>query len=132
MAREKSIERDEVLAGTVTDHDFSPGGLVQYYMTGPEGEQYHGGWRVVSTQPPHRLEFQDYFADTEGNEDTNLPVSTTIVTITRQDSGGSEMVIESRYPTPQALEQAIEMGMEEGIQAALSQTDTILTEQQQP
>ena len=47
---------------TVTDHDFSPGGLVRYYMTGPDGEQYHGGWRVSGVQPPHRLELADYFA----------------------------------------------------------------------
>lgn len=112
---------------TVTDHDLSPGGLVRYYMTGPDGEQYHGGWRVVSTKPPHRLEFQDYFADTDGSEDTDLPVSTTIVTISQQDDGSSEMTIDSRYPTPRALEQVLELGMEEGIQAALSQTDALLT-----
>lgn len=113
---------------TVTSHDLSPGGLIHYYMTGPDGEQYHGGWRIISTQPPQRLEFQDYFADTEGNENTSHPVSTTIVTITKQDDGISQMVIDSRYPTPQALEQAIEMGMEEGIKAALSQTNALLSQ----
>lgn len=117
---------------TVISHDMSPGGLIRYYMTGPEGEQYHGGWRVVSAQRPHRLEFEDYFADSEGTEDTSLPVSTTIVTITERADGTTEMVIDSRYPSPESLSRAIEMGMEEGIQAALSQTDTILAEQHQP
>lgn len=113
---------------TVTSHDLSPGGLVNYHMTGPDGEQYPGGWRVVNAQPPHRLEFEDYFADAEGDQDTSLPVSTTIVTITERDDGITEMVIASRYSTPEDLSKVIEMGMEEGIRAALSQTDAILAD----
>ncbi len=27
---------------TVVDHDLAPGGGVSYFMTGPEGEKYHG------------------------------------------------------------------------------------------
>ena len=33
---------------TVVDHDLTPGGRVTYYMTGPDGEQYHGWWRVIA------------------------------------------------------------------------------------
>lgn len=113
---------------TVTDHDFSPGGLVRYYMTGLDGEQYHGGWRVSSVQPPHRLELEDYFADADGNPDTVQPVSTTTVTIAGGTKGTTEMVIASEYPTPEDLNRVLEMGMEEGIRAALSQTDAILAE----
>ena len=112
---------------TVTDHDFSPGGLVTYYMTGPEGDRYHGGWRVVHAAAPHRLEFEDYFADTDGNEDTSLPASTTTVTITERDDGTTEMVIDSRYPSSEALRRVIEMGREEGIRAALGQIDELLS-----
>ena len=32
---------------TFTAHDLSSGGVVSYYMTSPEGERYHGGWRVL-------------------------------------------------------------------------------------
>jgi uncharacterized protein YndB with AHSA1/START domain len=112
----------------VTDHDFSPVGLVRYYMTGPDGERYHGGWRVLSAQPPHRLELEDYFADADGNPDTGQPVSTTTVTITGATKGTTEMVIASEYPTPEDLNRALDMGMEDGIRAALSQTDAILAE----
>lgn len=113
---------------TVTDHDFSPGGLVRYYMTGPDGDQHHGGWRVVGSQPPHRLEFQDYFADSDGVEDTSLPVSTTVVTISERTEGMTEMVIETRYASPEDLAKVLEMGMEEGIRAALGQIDVLLGE----
>ena len=37
---------------TVVDHDLSAGGRVAYFMTGPEGEQHHGWWRVVAADPP--------------------------------------------------------------------------------
>lgn len=117
---------------TVTSHDFSPGGVVRYYMTGPEGDRYHGGWRVVSMQPPHRLELEDFFADDEGNEDTSLPVSSTVVAISEQEDGIIRMSIDTRYPTPEALRQVIEMGMEEGIQAALGQTEALLVGQLHP
>ena len=39
---------------TVTDHDLAPGGLVRYHMTGPDGEQYHGGWRMINAVEPFR------------------------------------------------------------------------------
>lgn len=113
---------------TVTDHDFSPGGLVRYYMTGPDGDQHHGGWRVVSSQAPHRLEFQDYFADPDGNEESGLPVSTTIVTISEQPGGLTEMVIETQYASPGDLTKVLEMGMEQGIRGALDQIDDLLAE----
>jgi len=48
---------------TFTDHDLSAGGLVSYYMTSPEGDRYHGGWRVLRAEPPGHLEVEDYFAD---------------------------------------------------------------------
>ena len=36
---------------TVEQHDLTPGGDVTYFMTGPEGEQYGGWWRVTSVEP---------------------------------------------------------------------------------
>ena len=40
---------------TVTTHDLTPGGRVEYHMTGPEGDQPHGYWEVVEADAPHRL-----------------------------------------------------------------------------
>ena len=33
---------------TFVDHDLSTGGGATYYMTGPEGDQPHGWWRVLA------------------------------------------------------------------------------------
>ena len=51
---------------TVVEHDLRPGGTVHYYMTGPEGDQPHGGWEVLAVDPPRHLEVRDYFADADG------------------------------------------------------------------
>src|SRR6478752_8993080 len=46
--------------------EFEPGGRASYYMTGPEGDQYYGWWRILAVQEPSRLEFEDGFADPDG------------------------------------------------------------------
>lgn len=114
---------------TVTDHDLTPGGVVRYFMTGPDGERYHGGWRVIGAEAPHRLEFEDYFADETGTESTDLPQTRTVVSIDELGPGTTRMTIESHFSSPEAMAQLLEMGMEEGIRQALGQTDALLAEQ---
>lgn len=113
---------------TVTDHELSPGGTVRYFMTGPDGERYHGGWRVVRVEAPHLLEFEDFFADEEGAEVVDLPTSKTIVSVS-EATPGSRMSIETRYASIEDMQKSLEMGMEEGITLALGQIDDILVEQ---
>lgn len=43
--------RAALLPATVVDHDLRPGGTVNYFMTGPEGDQPHGYWRVLAGAP---------------------------------------------------------------------------------
>lgn len=113
---------------TVTDHELRPGGLVRYYMTGPEGDKFHGGWRVREVSPPHRLEFEDFFADDTGGENTNMPVSTTVVEIADLSEGVAQMTLTTRYASTEAMQQVLEMGMEEGIRMALGQIEELLAE----
>ncbi|CAN5695583.1 SRPBCC domain-containing protein [soil metagenome] len=110
---------------TVVDHDLTPGGSVTYFMTGPEGEKYRGWWTVLAVNGPRSLQFQDGFADEDGNPNHELPVTTTDVELGEHDDG-TRMVITSRFPSAEAMEQSLAMGMEEGITAALGQIDAIL------
>ncbi len=114
---------------TVTEHELWAGGTVRYHMTGPEGDTHHGGWRVISVEAPHRLAFEDFFADEGGAEDQALPASSTTVVIEPVDADMTRMTIETSYASPEAMAQVLEMGMEEGITAALGQIDGILAEQ---
>jgi len=111
---------------TFTDHDFKPGGRVSYFMTSPEGDKYGGWWEIVSVESPRRLEFTDGFADDSGTPNDKMPVTTSIVTLTERSGGGTVMTIESRFPSVEAMEQLAEMGMEEGLKAAMGQMDAIL------
>jgi uncharacterized protein YndB with AHSA1/START domain len=111
---------------TFVDHDLSPGGTASYYMTGPEGDQPHGYWRVTAVDAPHRLEFEDGFADDEGKPNPDLPITTCRVTLDETPTGGTRMTIASAFPSVEAMEQMLAMGMEEGMREALGQIDTIL------
>ena len=113
---------------TVVDHDLATGGRVTYFMTGPDGDKAHGWWQVLAVEPPRRLELQDGFADDSGTPNDTMPVTTMVATLTERDGGGTVMNITSRFPSLEAMEQLVSMGVEEGIAAALGQLDGILAQ----
>ena len=113
---------------TVVDHDLGVGGRVSYFMTGPEGDKAHGWLQVVAADPPHRLELLDGFADDSGAPNDEMPTMTMIVTLVEGEGGGTRMTIETRFPSQEAMEQLVSMGMDEGMSSALGQIDAILAE----
>ena len=113
---------------TVVDHDLRPGGHVSYYMTGPEGDQHKGYWRVTEVDPPRHLAFEDGFADDAGDPNDDLPVSRVVVTIEAVDDATTRMTIHSVYDTSAELETVLAMGMEQGIRAAVEQIYGLLAE----
>lgn len=113
---------------TFTEHDLTAGGVSRYYMTGPEGERYSGGWEVIRVDAPRELEYEDYFADDDGNEVPDMPRSRTVVTFEEIADGGTRMSSVTSYASAEALAQVLEMGIEEGIRAAYPQLDALLAE----
>jgi uncharacterized protein YndB with AHSA1/START domain len=113
---------------TVDAHDLTPGARVAYHMTGPEGDQPRGYWNIDEAEPPHRLVFRDGFANEDGTPNPELPTTTARVTIEAIGDGRSRMSIESTFPTAEAMEQLLAMGMEEGIKQAVGQIDAILAQ----
>jgi uncharacterized protein YndB with AHSA1/START domain len=111
---------------TVIDHDLVAGGRVTYFMTGPDGDKFHGYWEVLAVDPPRRLEFRDGFADDSGAPNDSMPTMTSTVTLTEADGDVTLMVVETQFPSVEAMEKLLAMGMEEGIVAAMSQIDAIL------
>ncbi len=110
---------------TVVDHDLAPGGTVTYFMTGPEGDKYGGWWRILAVDAPHSLELQDGFADDTGAPNPDMPTTTMRVVLTEK-GGVTQMVMTSTFPSLEAMEQLISMGVEEGLRAAMGQMDAIL------
>lgn len=114
---------------TVTEHDLTSGGTVRYFMTGPEGDRHHGGWRVLRAEEPRSLTLEDFFADEHGAEVTELPGATMVVSIEETAPGTTRMTIESTWASAEAMATVLEMGMEEGIQQALGQIEALLAAQ---
>ena len=113
---------------TVDSHDLRPGGRVAYHMTGPEGDQPRGYWEVAEVEPPRRLVFLDGFANDDGTPNTELPTSESRVTIEEIGDGRTRMSIESIFPSAEAMEKILAMGMEEGLKEAVGQIDALLAE----
>jgi uncharacterized protein YndB with AHSA1/START domain len=111
---------------SVTAHDLRAGGRVEYHMTGPEGDQPRGYWLVDEVEPPHRLVFRDGFANDDGTPNDAFPVTVGRVTIEAIGGGATRMSIHTTFPSTEALEQLLRMGMEEGMTQAVGQIDAIL------
>ena len=111
---------------TFERHDLAPGGEVTYYMTGPEGDQPRGWWRVTSVEPPTSLQFTDGFANADGTPNEELPVINVDVRLSARDGGGTRMEIRSTYESREELDKLIAMGAVEGLQQSVGQMDALL------
>jgi uncharacterized protein YndB with AHSA1/START domain len=114
---------------TVTSHDLRSGGRVEYHMTGPEGDQPKGYWEIDEADPPRTIAFRDGFSNDDGTPNTDLPDTSGRVTIEEIGDGRTRMTIRSKFPSLEAMEQLVAMGMEEGLTEAVGQIDAILAEE---
>ena len=112
---------------TFVAHDLTPGGHMHYFMTSPEGEQYHGCWEVLAVDAPHSLEVRDAFADDSGKPLPDMPLMHMRVVL-RAQGDGTRMESVSTYESREAMEKVIEMGVEEGMTGAVNQIDALLAE----
>jgi uncharacterized protein YndB with AHSA1/START domain len=91
-------------------------------------DQSKGYWEILEAEPPHRLVFNDGFANDDGTPNTDLPLNSARVTIDDIGGGRTRMSIESIFPSAEAMEQVLAMGMEEGLKEAVGQIDALLAE----
>jgi uncharacterized protein YndB with AHSA1/START domain len=110
---------------TVEKHDLAPGGEVTYSMTGPEGEQHQGMWRVKSVDPPTSLQFTDAFADSDGAALEDLPASEIAVRLLEHE-GGTRMEIRLTFESREDMERIVELGTVEGLKQAVGQMEGLL------
>lgn len=110
---------------TVVEHDLTPGGRVHYLMTGPDGDQVFGLWDVLSVDAPNSVRFEDFFADADFTRNLDLAVTHCTFAFTSID-GGTRAVYTSTFDSAEALQQVLDMGMEEGATLATNQIDALL------
>jgi uncharacterized protein YndB with AHSA1/START domain len=111
---------------TFVEHTLVPGAMSRYYMTTPEGETPRGWWRIISAEAPGHIEIEDGFADERGEPVPDMPAGRMIVTIEPLDTGRTRMTLHNVFPSSEAMEQVLAMGMEEGMRQALNQIDGLL------
>lgn len=110
---------------TFHEFDFTEGGEVKYFMTGPEGDKAPGYWRFQVIEANRRIQFLDGFADEDGNPNDEMPNMVMTMTLDEGD-GKTTMTTVTRFNSIDDLEQLIEMGMAEGIREAMGQIDALL------
>lgn len=106
-------------------HDFVVGGRSEYYMTGPDGEQSGGFFEFLAIDEPHAFEVLDGFLGPDGKPTEGMPTMTMRFTFEPHE-GGTRMMTVTTFPSLEALEQVLAMGMEEGMKAAMGQIDAVL------
>jgi uncharacterized protein YndB with AHSA1/START domain len=112
---------------TVEKYDLTPGGDVTYVMTGPDGDQPRGWWRVTSVNPPKSLEFTDGFANQDGTPNADMPITRVHMQLAAR-SGGTRMELRSVFESREQMEQLVSMGVVEGLQQAVGQMDALLAD----
>ena len=112
---------------TFVRHDFVPGGVATYYMTGPDGEKAAGWWRILAAEPPRAFEVEDGFGESPEEATPGMAVMRMAVRLDEAD-GGTRMTSVSTFESLEQMEQVIAMGIEEGLRGAMGQIDAILAE----
>lgn len=110
---------------TFVRHDFVVGGRSEYHMTGPDGAKSSGFWEFLTVDPPHSFEVRDGFLGESGAPAAEMPTMRMRFAF-EPHAGGTRMVTVTTFPSLQALEQLLGMGMEEGMKAAMGQIDAVL------
>ena len=113
---------------TFERHELTPGGTITYCMTGPaDGDRFDGTWTVVEVDAPTRLVVEDAIVDedgtpSDGNSMTRLEIDIAAVGDT------TRMILTTHFDSLDGMEEAIAMGVVDGMRAWSSQIDALLAE----
>lgn len=111
---------------TQTKHmDFREGGYWHYAMITPDGQKFWNRLDYKTTNPIDGYTAQDGFCDESGVVNPDLPGS--LWNVAFADSGTRTLVMTViRYASADALQAAIDMGLEGGLASTLERLDELL------
>lgn len=108
-------------------YEFTTGGACRYHLTGPDGAVARGWWRICVIDEPRRLEFEDGFADAEG--DPEPAVDSTHAKVTFEADGPlTRMVVLCTFSSVEQQEHYAAMGGIDDIRSSLGRIDFLLAE----
>jgi uncharacterized protein YndB with AHSA1/START domain len=117
----------ETWPATFTRHDMAEGGESHYYMTGPDGAKSSGWWHFLKVVPGRSFEIEDGFSREDGSRNTDMPSMTMVFTF-EGTAKGSRFTSVTRFPSVEAMEELVKMGMMEGLKSAMGQMDGVLAD----
>lgn len=106
--------------------DFREGGSWLYCMRGPnEGDEAWGKFIYDEIRKPHKIVYRDYFTDSTGAINKELPGSKTVLEFF-EHNGVTRQVSVTEYESPESLKTVLDMGMIEGINSSMERLDEYL------
>ncbi len=117
----------ETWPATFTRHDLAAGGRSEYYMTGPDGSRAAGWWRYEVVEPGRLIKVVDGFANPDGSENHEMPTMRMAIAFEATPTG-SRFTNVTHFPSVEAMEKLVAMGMMEGMRSAVGQLDAVLAD----
>ena len=112
---------------TSEEHDLTPGGKIAFFFTGPDGDKYPNVWEVLEVEPPTRLVLRDADVDEDGRpNDGNSLTRMEIDVVAAGDT--TRMLVTSHFDSAAGMEQALAMGIEEGMRLTIGKAQAVLAE----
>lgn len=108
-------------------HDMAVGGESHYVMHGPDGDVSRGWWEFLEVVDGERFVVLDGFADPDGSKSDVAPPMRMDFVFEATDTG-SRLTTTTLFATIETLQQMIDMGMEQGMQSAMSQIDAVVAD----
>ena len=112
---------------TFTRHDMAVGGQSRYHMTGPDGTSSAGWFRFVAVEKHKRIEVVDGFGGDPDAPAEGMPTMHMVFTFESTPKGSRHTTV-TTFPSVEAMEQLVQMGMMEGMKSAMSQIDAVLAD----
>jgi uncharacterized protein YndB with AHSA1/START domain len=112
---------------TFTRHDAAAGGISSYAMTGPDGDVSRGYWQWLSVKAQESFEVLDGFSRADGSANTEMP-SMRMTFRFEVTPTGSRVTTITTFTSPDELARLLDMGMQDGMAAAMAQMDAVLAD----
>lgn len=109
----------------ICEVDFRPGGTWFYCLQDPDGNRYCSKTIYGEIDAPRRFTSVEVFTDEAGKLNDELPAGRNRFTFAETD-GATTVTGLTRYPSPEARDQIIEMGVEAGIKQTFARLDAYL------
>lgn len=77
-------------------------------------------------EKPNYIEYLDFFATPDGEKDTSMPGMHIVIEFNEEKPNQTTVTSTSVFPTEDAAQQALDMGVEQGMNSTLDQLEKLL------